>query len=170
VKYCHTASLDPLRGPLYDVVMPIVGAAHNRHHHIIHLRACGALSRVTHRPDVQIVDMFIGLSYHENTTMSLFARFTERAKQALVAFFGCIRLLLCYSRYQEYQADEFALRTTRKVQAFKNAITRLTNLRSRAATSAQNARHSTHPTLVKRLQHANEFPARQMRFVMPEQG
>lgn len=67
-----------------------------------------------------------------------------------------------YYRYQEYQADEFALQTTGKVQAFKNAMTRLTNMNGLVATSTWRARHPpSHPTLLKRLKHADEFAARQ---------
>jgi STE24 endopeptidase len=76
----------------------------------------------------------------------------------LVAF---IVLINRYRRYQEYQADEFALQITRNVQAFKDAMTRLTDMNLLIATSTKKARHPTsHPTLVKRLQHADEFAAR----------
>ncbi len=63
-----------------------------------------------------------------------------------------------YRRRQEYQADEFALRTTRDVQAFKNANTRITNIN---LTGVLPSLLSTHPTLTQRLAHADEFALRQ---------
>ena len=71
------------------------------------------------------------------------------------------RLTMRYRRYQEYRADEFALQTTGNVQAFKSAMIRLTNMNLLVATSTRRARHPrSHPTLVKRLQHADEFAIR----------
>ena len=66
-----------------------------------------------------------------------------------------------YYRYQEYQADQFALQATGKIQIFKNAMTRLTDANLLVARSSRGARHPTsHPTLVERLQHADDFAAR----------
>lgn len=66
-----------------------------------------------------------------------------------------------YQRYQEHQADEFALQVTGKVQAFKDAMTRLTNMNTQLATSTRRARHpARHLTLSSRLKHADEFAAR----------
>jgi STE24 endopeptidase len=83
----------------------------------------------------------------------------------IVVFILLLSFLLLsvrYRRYQEYQADEFALQTTGKVQAFKDAMTRLTNINMVVATSTRRAKHpGSHPTLLKRLQHADEFAARQ---------
>lgn len=72
-----------------------------------------------------------------------------------------VNLVMRYRRYQEYQADEFALQVTGNIQAFKEAMTRLTNLGMTVVTSAKHARHpASHPTLLKRLKHADEFAER----------
>lgn len=76
----------------------------------------------------------------------------------LAFVYGTVR----YRRYQEYQADEFALQATGKVQAFKDAMTRLTSTNMLVTTSKRGAKHpASHPTLLKRLRHADEFAARQ---------
>lgn len=68
-----------------------------------------------------------------------------------------------YIRYQEDRADEYALRATNNVQAFKDAMTRLTNSNLIVAAPNKSAsRRGTHPTLLKRLQHADEY-AQKMR-------
>ena len=70
-----------------------------------------------------------------------------------------------YRRHQEYRADEFALQTTGKVQSFKDAMIRLTNMGMLVAVSTRRARHpASHPVLLKRLQHADEFAARHKLF------
>jgi STE24 endopeptidase len=77
-------------------------------------------------------------------------------------FLAFLYITMRYRRYQEYQADEFALQATGNVQAFKDAMTRLTNLGMVVAISTRRARHPvTHPTLMKRLRHADEFAAHQ---------
>lgn len=77
----------------------------------------------------------------------------------LLAAFSSVTMR--YRRHQEYQADEFALQATGNVPAFKSAMIRLTNLNLSPATSTRRTRHPrSHPTLVKRLQHADEFTAR----------
>ena len=79
----------------------------------------------------------------------------------LILLLAFARLVVRYRRSQEDRADEFALQATGKVQAFKNAMTRLTNAGLLVATATQSARHpASHPTLRKRLQHADEFAAR----------
>jgi STE24 endopeptidase len=88
----------------------------------------------------------------------------------LMLLFVFALFVMRYRRRQEYQADEFALQTTGQVQAFKNAMTRLTNMNMQVATSTRRARHpATHPDLLKRLKHADEFAARQRTAVAAEQ-
>lgn len=92
----------------------------------------------------------------------------DDSDHAELLWLGIVLLLLVfnlltvrYRRYQEYRADEFALRSTGKAQAFKDAMTRLTNMNLLVATSTRRARHpASHPTLLKRLKHADEFAAR----------
>lgn len=73
-------------------------------------------------------------------------------------------------RRQEYQADEFALQATGNVPVFKDAMTRLTNLSMAVATSTRRrGRSATHPALAQRLQHADEFAARQAQAAMSVQ-
>jgi STE24 endopeptidase len=73
-----------------------------------------------------------------------------------------LRQYRAYQRRSEYQADEFALQATGKIQAFKNAFTRMTNINmSVAHASNYDRRRSTHPDLAQRLRHADEFAARQ---------
>ena len=78
----------------------------------------------------------------------------------IIAFFVLLRLNLLYRRYKEYQADEYALRATNNIQAFKDGMTRLTNM-SMPRWRIRRSVVSTHPTLVKRLRHADEFAQRQ---------
>ena len=95
-----------------------------------------------------------------NSPMSFIQPFLPLLVLILLLIF--VGLTVRYRRYQEYQADEFALQTTGKIQAFKDAMTRLTNMNMMVATSTRRARHpASHPTLLKRLRHADEFAARQ---------
>lgn len=81
---------------------------------------------------------------------------------ALILLLVLLRLTMRYQRYQEYQADEFALQTTGKVQAFKTAMTRLTDMNMLMATSTRRLKTpASHPTLQQRLQHAEAFAKRQ---------
>ena len=73
-------------------------------------------------------------------------------------FLAFLRLTTRYRLRQEYQADEFALQTTRNVQAFKSAMTQLTEMNLLVAAPTRRGQHPTsHPALVKRLKHADEF-------------
>ena len=76
----------------------------------------------------------------------------------VLLFLVLLRLNSLYHRYQEYRADEFALRAVNNVQTFKDAMTRLTNMNM---PRRRTRRSGTHPTLVKRLRHADEFALRQ---------
>ncbi|GLV58226.1 Ste24 endopeptidase [Dictyobacter sp. S3.2.2.5] len=62
-----------------------------------------------------------------------------------------------YSRSMEYRADEFALRTTGLHQAFKSAMVRLANINE---ILAHEDSHSSHPSIVSRIRHAEECAAR----------
>ncbi|GCE18827.1 M48 family metallopeptidase [Dictyobacter kobayashii] len=62
-----------------------------------------------------------------------------------------------YSRTMEYRADEFALRTTGLHMAFKSAMVRLANINEILAHEDSN---SSHPSIVSRIRHAEEFAAR----------
>lgn len=67
-----------------------------------------------------------------------------------------------YSRLIEYQADEYALQTTHKVEAFKSAMTRLANqnLSEVEPSPIVEFLFASHPSIGKRLKHADEFAAR----------
>jgi STE24 endopeptidase len=78
----------------------------------------------------------------------------------IALFLVYLRLSTRYRRRQEYQADEFALQTTQNVQAFKSAMTQITNMNLLVAAPTRRGQHPTsHPVLVKRLKHADEFAA-----------
>jgi STE24 endopeptidase len=67
-----------------------------------------------------------------------------------------------YTRSIEYQADEYALQSTGKVEAFKSAMRRLANqnlAEIEPAPLVEFLFHS-HPSIKKRLQHADDFGAR----------
>ncbi len=67
-----------------------------------------------------------------------------------------------YSRLIEYQADEYALQTTHKVEAFKSAMTRLANqnLAEVEPSPIVEFLFASHPSIGKRLRHADEFATR----------
>ena len=67
-----------------------------------------------------------------------------------------------YSRLIEYQADEYALQTTHKVEAFKSAMTRLANqnLAEIEPSPIVEILFHSHPSISKRLKHADEFMTR----------
>lgn len=82
----------------------------------------------------------------------------------LMGLFGLIVMPISngYSRLVEYQADEYALQSTHKVVAFKSAMTRLANQNLAEIEPAPIVEwlfHS-HPSIRKRLQHADEFATR----------
>jgi len=83
---------------------------------------------------------------------------------ALVAAFGLIVMPISngYSRAIEYQADEYALQVTQKVEAFKSAMTRLANqnLADAEPSPIIEFLFHDHPSIRKRLKHADEFAAR----------
>ncbi len=67
-----------------------------------------------------------------------------------------------YTRAIEYQADEYALQSTGKGEAFKSAMSRLANqnlAEIEPAPIVEFLFHS-HPSIKKRLQHADDFMAR----------
>jgi len=82
----------------------------------------------------------------------------------LTAAFGLIVMPLSngYSRAIEYQADEYALQATRKVEPFKGAMTHLANqnLSDVEPSPLIEFLLHDHPSIRKRLQHANDFAAR----------
>jgi STE24 endopeptidase len=67
-----------------------------------------------------------------------------------------------YSRLIEYQADEYALQSTHKVESFKSAMTRLANqnLAEIEPSPVVEILFHSHPSISKRLKHAEEFAAR----------
>ena len=83
---------------------------------------------------------------------------------ALVGAFGLIVMPISngYSRAIEYQADEYALQVTQKVEAFKSAMTRLANqnLADVEPSPIIEFLFHDHPAIRKRLKHADEFAAR----------
>jgi STE24 endopeptidase len=85
-------------------------------------------------------------------------------------FVGLVRSTFWYRRRQEYRADEFALQATGKVLAFKDAMIRLTNLGIQVVNDTRRRKNvTTHPTLAQRLQHADEFAAREAQAAMSVQ-
>src|SRR5436305_2137498 len=75
----------------------------------------------------------------------------------LIGLFGLIVMPVSnsYSRMIEYQADEYALQTTKKVDAFKSAMTRLANqnLSEIEPPPIVETLFHSHPSIRKRLQH-----------------
>ncbi len=93
---------------------------------------------------------------------------------ALMGLFGLIVMPLGngLSRLIEYQADEYALQATHKVEAFKSAMTRLANQNLAEAEPSPLVEflfHS-HPSIRKRLRHADEFAERIGSSVQPGQS
>jgi STE24 endopeptidase len=82
----------------------------------------------------------------------------------LMGLFGLIVMPISnsYSRRVEYQADEYALQSTQKVSAFKSAMTRLANqnLAEIEPSPLVELLFHSHPSIRKRLQHADEFASR----------
>ncbi len=80
------------------------------------------------------------------------------------AIFGLIVMPIGngYSRLLEDQADEYALQATRKVEAFKRAMTRLANqnLAEVEPSALVEFLFHSHPSVRKRLKHADEFATR----------
>ncbi len=83
---------------------------------------------------------------------------------ALIGAFGLIVMPISngYSRVIEYQADEYALQTTQMVGPFKSAMTRLANqnLADAEPSPIIEFLFHDHPSIRKRLQHADEFAGR----------
>ena len=83
---------------------------------------------------------------------------------ALIGAFGLIVMPISngYSRAIEYQADEYALQTTQMVGPFKSAMTRLANqnLADAEPSPIIEFLFHDHPSIRKRLQHADEFVGR----------
>src|SRR6266567_4662527 len=81
----------------------------------------------------------------------------------LTAAFGFIIMPLSngYSRSIEYQADEYALQSTQKIEPFKSAMTRLANqnLADVEPSPVIEFLLHDHPSIGKRLKHADEFAA-----------
>jgi len=82
----------------------------------------------------------------------------------LIAAFGLIVAPLSngYSRAIERQADEYALQATQKIESFKSAMTRLANqnLSEVEPSPVIEFLLHDHPSIGKRLKHADEFAAR----------
>ncbi len=83
---------------------------------------------------------------------------------ALTALFGLIVMPLNngLSRYVEYQADEYALQSTRMIEPFKNAMTRLANqnLSDIKPSPVIEFLFYDHPSTGKRLKHADDYMGR----------
>lgn len=82
---------------------------------------------------------------------------------ALTGLFGLIIMPLsnAYSRAIEYQADEYALQSTKLVEPFKSAMTRLANqnLADVEPSPLIEILFHDHPSISKRLKHADTFTA-----------
>lgn len=101
-------------------------------------------------------------------TLHLYSSLTDSATLPflflLMGLFGLIVMPIsnAFSRSVEYQADEYALQATHKVAAFKSAMTRLANQNLAEVEPAPIVEflfHS-HPSIRKRLQHADEYASR----------
>ena len=83
---------------------------------------------------------------------------------ALIGAFGLIVMPISngYSRAIEYQADEYALETTQMVGPFKSAMTRLANqnLADAEPSPIIEFLFHDHPSIRKRLKHADDFAGR----------
>lgn len=83
---------------------------------------------------------------------------------AITAIIGLIVMPMgnSYSRAIEYQADEYALQTTKMVEVFKSAMTRLANqnLADIEPSPIIEFLFHDHPAISKRLQHADAFATR----------
>ncbi len=79
----------------------------------------------------------------------------------LAGIFGLLVMPISnsYSRLIEYQADEYALQSTGKVEQFKSAMTRLAdqNLSEIEPSPIVEFLFYSHPSIGKRLKHADEF-------------
>ncbi|HEU0001707.1 MAG TPA: M48 family metallopeptidase [Ktedonobacteraceae bacterium] len=101
-------------------------------------------------------------------THHLYAGFADTATipllLALMALFGFIVMPLNngFSRYVEYHADEYALQSTRMIEPFKSAMTRLANqnLSDIAPSPIIEFLFYDHPSTGKRLKHAGDFVLR----------
>ncbi|HEV2659573.1 MAG TPA: M48 family metallopeptidase [Ktedonobacteraceae bacterium] len=82
----------------------------------------------------------------------------------LMGVFGLVVMPISngYSRLIEYQADEYALQATGKVEQFKSAMTRLANqnLSEIEPSPIVEFLFYSHPSIGKRLRHADEFAQR----------
>jgi STE24 endopeptidase len=82
----------------------------------------------------------------------------------LAGIFGLLIMPLSnsYSRRIEYQADEYALESTRNIASFKSAMIRLANqnLAEIEPSPVVEAIFYSHPSIKKRLEHADEYAAR----------
>ncbi|HVU71204.1 MAG TPA: M48 family metallopeptidase [Ktedonobacteraceae bacterium] len=82
----------------------------------------------------------------------------------LIGVFGLLIMPLSngLSRAIEYQADEYALQATGKIEAFKSAMTRLANqnLAEVEPSPLVEFLFHSHPSIRKRLRHADEFARR----------
>ena len=82
----------------------------------------------------------------------------------VTAIFGLVVMPISngLSRAVEYQADEYALQTTKKVEAFKSAMTRLANqnLADIEPSPLIEFLFHDHPAISKRLKHADTFARR----------
>jgi STE24 endopeptidase len=83
---------------------------------------------------------------------------------ALIGVFGLIVMPISngLSRAIEYQADEYALQSTRMIEPFKSAMTRLANqnLSDAEPSPIIEFLFHDHPSINKRLKHADNFKAR----------
>jgi len=83
----------------------------------------------------------------------------------LIGLFGLVVMPLNngLSRAIEYQADEYALQSTHMIEPFKSAMTRLANqnLADLEPSPVIEFLFYSHPSMGKRLRHADEFVRRE---------
>nr|BBH93644.1 peptidase M48 [Thermogemmatispora argillosa] len=114
----------------------------------------------------------INITLHWLTTPQLgYHGLSDPATLPLIALVSAIVGLICmplgnaFSRYLEYQADEYALLTTGKSEAFRSMMTRLANqnLAEAEPSPLVEILFHDHPSIKKRLEHAEAFARRQSR-------
>lgn len=116
-----------------------------------------------------LVGLYIAnLLFHQAVeTQHLYTGFADPATLplllALVALFSLVVMPISngYSRRVEYQADEYALQSTGMVEPFKSAMSRLANQNLAEAEPSPLVEFIfySHPSMQKRLEHADRFVA-----------
>ena len=140
--------------------------AHELGHHVHH----DIWKLIVSQAVLMLASLFIAnlLLHWVIDTLHLYRSLTDPATLpfffVLVGIFSLIFMPITngYSRRIEYQADEYALQSTRKVAAFKSAMTRLANqnLAEIEPSPIVEFFFYSHPSIKRRLIHADQFAGR----------